>query len=98
MRTELSAGFAADGYARAGGAAGRAADDDRARLVRRDLRADGGADELRPARQHRLAGAARRDRAANRGFLHELPTQSHVLASLREVARGRARHRRACPT
>ena len=39
-----------------------AADHHRARLVRRHLRPDGGAHQLCAARQHRLAGAPRRDR------------------------------------
>ena len=62
MRTELAAGFAADGYARAGRRPGVLLTTTGPGSFVADLRADGGAHELRAARQHRLAGAARRDR------------------------------------
>ena len=86
-----------------GVAARRAAHDDRARLAGRSVRADGGTDELRPRRQHRLAGAARRDRQRP-----GLPARAAdpvagalgagQVARGRDVGRGAARaHRRGVP-
>ena len=103
MRTELAAGFAADGYAPCGVAAGRAAHDDGARLAGRRVRPDGGADELRPRRQHRLAGAPRRDRQrpglpARAGDPVGGALGAGEVARGRAVGRGAARaHRRGVP-
>ncbi len=93
MRTELSAGFAADGYARAGGRPG-------VLLTTTGPGSFVATCALMEARTSyvplvNIVSQVPRDViGTNRGFLHELPTQSQVLAVVREVARGRPRHRR----
>ena len=90
MRTELSAGFAADGYARAGGRPG-------VLLTTTGPGSFVATCALMEARTSyvplvNIVSQVPRDViGTNRGFLHELPTQSQVLASFAKwhaVARG----------
>jgi acetolactate synthase I/II/III large subunit len=90
MRTELSAGFAADGYARAGGRPG-------VLLTTTGPGSFVATCALMEARSSyvplvNIVSQVPRDViGSNRGFLHELPTQSQALASFAKwhtVARG----------
>ena len=81
-RTELSSGFAADGYARASGRAGAAAPFDRAGGAELADRADG--ERQRPrARVVAISSQIPRELIGRgRGFLHDLPDQLASFAPI----------------